>query len=140
GVAAGDDRPLARHAVDIDRRQRHIRRDRPGGADLLDALAPLAPADRPRPGRQQLANGIDLALGHPPTPRCAARLGRQPYAIETISSSSTPVGVCRLTVSFTFAFISARATGDSQLTFRFEKSASSTPTRVTVCSLPSSRA
>jgi hypothetical protein len=62
-IAPGHDRPFARHAVTFDLLELHVGRDRPGCADLVDARAPLAPADRARLCRQQRADGIDFAHG-----------------------------------------------------------------------------
>src|SRR5262249_7813532 len=63
-VAAGDDRPFAGDAVEIDRLELYVLGNRPDRADLVEALAALGPAHRPRLGAEQHAYGIDLTLGH----------------------------------------------------------------------------
>src|SRR5262245_13115192 len=64
GIAAGNNRPFRGHASDIDWGERHVRGDRPDRPDLVEALSPLRPSDRPRLGRQQSADIVDLALTH----------------------------------------------------------------------------
>jgi prevent-host-death family protein len=63
-IAAGYDRPFALEAIDVDRLELHVAGDRPDGANLLDALAPLLPPDRPGLGLQTVADGVDFALRH----------------------------------------------------------------------------
>ena len=63
-VAAGSDRPFARHAVEIGRLELDVAGDRPDRADFVKALAASLPAHRARLGAKQSANGVDFALGH----------------------------------------------------------------------------
>ena len=67
GVSAGDDRPFARNAVEIDRLELDVLSDRPNRADLIEAAAALRPADRPRLGAEKRANSVDFGFrhGHP---------------------------------------------------------------------------
>ena len=64
GVGAGDDRPFAFDAVEIDRLELDVVGDRPDRSDLLDPASALLPADRPRLGAEESANGVDFALSH----------------------------------------------------------------------------
>src|SRR5262249_60536063 len=73
GVAAGHDRPLTGYAIQIDRRERDVIRHRPDSADLVEALAPLGPADGSRLGPEQSADRVDLVLAHgSASARCTA--------------------------------------------------------------------
>jgi hypothetical protein len=47
-IAARNDRPLPRHAAEIDHIKLHVLGYRPNGTDLVEALSPLGPTDRPR--------------------------------------------------------------------------------------------
>src|SRR5262249_8127926 len=56
--------PFTRYAAQVDRRKPHILGDRPDGADLVEPLAPLGPADRSGLGPQQGTDRVDLVLAH----------------------------------------------------------------------------
>ena len=64
GIAARNDRPFALEAIDVDRFELDVAGDRPDGANLLDALPPLLPPNRPRLAFQQVADGVDFARSH----------------------------------------------------------------------------
>ncbi len=63
-VAGGSNRPFAGHAVEIDRLELDVVGNRPDRPDLVDAIAPLLPAHRPRLGAKKGADSVDFALGH----------------------------------------------------------------------------
>ena len=67
-VGVRHDRPFAFDPVQIDRLQLDVVRDRPDRPDLLDPASPLFPADGPRLGAEENANGIDFGLRHPSAP------------------------------------------------------------------------
>ena len=64
GIAARNDRPFAFEAIDVDRLELDVAGDRPDRANLLDALPPLLPPDRPGLALQKVADGVDFTLGH----------------------------------------------------------------------------
>ena len=64
GIAAGDDRPLARYAAEIDRGESHVIGYGPDRTDLVETLSPLSPTDGSRLGGQQRADGLDFVLSH----------------------------------------------------------------------------
>src|SRR5438034_211951 len=47
-IAAANDRPFARHSIQIDRVELHVVGHRPDRADFVEALAPFGPADGSR--------------------------------------------------------------------------------------------
>ena len=63
GVAAGNQRPLARHLVNIDRIQLDIISHGPESTDLLQTLTPCCPTDRSRLRAQQGVNVTAQGLG-----------------------------------------------------------------------------
>src|SRR5205807_9654341 len=63
-VAARRDRPFSRYAGEFGTGEVHICGDRPDRADLVEALAPLRPPDRPRLRAQERAHGIDFGLSY----------------------------------------------------------------------------
>src|SRR5262249_24903948 len=63
-IAARRQRPFGRNAVGIGRLQPDVGGDWRRRTDGIEPLASLGEAGGPGPGAQQLANGIDLAMGH----------------------------------------------------------------------------
>ena len=89
GVGARDDRPFALDAVEIDRLELDVVRDRPGRPDLLDPATAFFPADRPRLGAEESANGVDFGLRHPLPPTCPAHSTRAANTINRCASATS---------------------------------------------------
>jgi hypothetical protein len=64
GIAARNDGPLPRYPAKLDWSDLHVLGDGPNRADLVEALSPLGPTDRPGFCRQQRADGLNFALRH----------------------------------------------------------------------------
>jgi hypothetical protein len=64
GVGHGSLGPLGSHAIRVDRRDAHIRRQPILRAERIEALAPLGKPGGPGLGGEDLANGLDLDI-HP---------------------------------------------------------------------------
>ena len=83
GVAAGRDRPFARHAAEISRLELHVVGDRPHGADLVNAAAALLPAHRPRLGAREEREWRRFRFGPPAILSFAAHLSDRVLGAQT---------------------------------------------------------
>src|SRR5438067_10991934 len=63
-VARRRDRPFSRYAGEVGTRELHVFGCRPDRADLVEALAPLRPPDRPRLRAEQRPHRNDFVLSY----------------------------------------------------------------------------